>query len=128
MVDISKQVAYWQKGAEEDFPIAEILIQQGHTRHGLFFAHLALEKLLKALVCRRTNDLAPRIHNLVRLSEIAELPLTEDQKVILAELNIYNVEGRYPDTLFIEITQTQATEVYRKAKEVFAWLITSLSQ
>lgn len=46
-------------------------------RHGLFLAHLALEKTLKAHVCRTTGELAPKTHNLVRLAEMAgchELP------------------------------------------------------
>jgi hypothetical protein len=31
-------------------------VARGRTRHGLFFAHLALEKTLKAHVCRATNE------------------------------------------------------------------------
>ena len=69
MFDIGKQIAYWRDGAAEDWRVAQDLIKRRKVRHGLFFAHLALEKLLKALVCRRTQDLAPRIHSLVRLAE-----------------------------------------------------------
>lgn len=58
-IDITKQVEYWQAGALEDWQVAVELIETGRTRHGLFFAHLALEKLLKAFVCRATLDLAP---------------------------------------------------------------------
>jgi HEPN domain-containing protein len=47
----------------------------------LFFAHLALEKLLKAHVCRATRDLAPRVHALLRLAERAGLMLPEDWRV-----------------------------------------------
>lgn len=68
MIVIEKQVAYWQDGAIEDWGVAKELIKRNKTRHGLFFVHLALEKLLKAQVCRRTQDLAPRVHNLVRLA------------------------------------------------------------
>jgi len=45
--------------------------EKNRIRHGLFLANLALEKALKALVCKATRDLAPRIHNLVRLAELA---------------------------------------------------------
>ena len=68
MVDIQQQIVYWQTGAEEDIVVAEELVASSRYRHGLFFAHLALEKMLKAHICKKTRSLAPRIHNLVRLS------------------------------------------------------------
>lgn len=72
MVDIGKQIEHWRAGAGEDWEVARDLVERGKIRHGLFFAHLALEKTLKAHVCRTTNELAPPIHNLVRLAEGAD--------------------------------------------------------
>lgn len=60
MIDLEKQVAYWRDGAVEDWQVAVELVNLGRTRHGLFFAHLALKKLLKAHLCRATADLAPQ--------------------------------------------------------------------
>ena len=71
MIDIEKHVDFWREGAREDWAVALELVNKERTRHGLFFAHLALEKALKALVCQKTRDLAPRTHNLVRLAEFA---------------------------------------------------------
>ncbi len=51
------------------------LLENGRTRHSLFFAHLAFEKVLKALICKHSQDLAPKLHNLSRLSELASLTL-----------------------------------------------------
>jgi HEPN domain-containing protein len=73
MVDIKKHIVYWLEGSEEDWKVSIDLQKLGRTRHSLFFAHLSLEKLLKAHVCSYTGDLAPRIHNLVRLSEMADI-------------------------------------------------------
>ena len=84
---------YWRNGAAEDREVAQELIVSGRVRHGLFFAHLTLEKLLKAHVCRHTQDLAPRLHNLVRLAELAALPLSQAQIDILAEMNAFNMKG-----------------------------------
>ena len=50
MVDISKQIEYWNRSAQEDWQVAQQLVESGKIRHGLFFAHLALEKVLKAHV------------------------------------------------------------------------------
>lgn len=81
MFDVDKQVDYWRRGADEDWEVAAKLVGDGRRRrrHGLFFAHLALEKMLKALVCRRTHDVPPRIHNLIRLGKLAGLEPDSDQ-------------------------------------------------
>ncbi|MBE3100198.1 MAG: HEPN domain-containing protein, partial [Planctomycetes bacterium] len=94
MVDIPRHVAHWQKGAEEDWAAATVLVERGHVRHGLFFAHLALEKALKAHVCRRTGDLAPRTHNLVRLAGLAGTEPSSEQLDVLADINRFNMVGR----------------------------------
>jgi HEPN domain-containing protein len=126
MIDIEKQISYWRNGAAEDWAVAQELINKGRTRHGLFFAHLALEKLLKAHLCRRTQDLAPRLHNLVRLAELAALNLDQGQIDALAEMNAFNIEGRYPDTLAPPPTPREARQYLRRAKEVYQWLMNQL--
>jgi len=87
------------------------LLAHGRIRHGLFFAHLALEKALKAHFCRATNELAPPIHNLVRLAEGAGLILTPEQRDLLAEVNSFNIEGRYPE-LFLPLPSASEAEAY----------------
>jgi len=99
MIDVSKQMVFWKDSAMEDLAVARQLVNSGRTRHGLFFAHLALEKILKAVVCKQTNDMAPRLHNLVRLYELAALPVDTAKIEILAEMNAFNIEGRYPESL-----------------------------
>ena len=95
MIDVEKQVAYWRTGAAEDWQVAVELVNLGRTRHGLFFAHLALEKILKAHVCRTTRDVPPRMHPLLRLAERSELALSEEQRAFLAHFDRYQIEGRY---------------------------------
>jgi HEPN domain-containing protein len=123
MIDIAQQVRFWRQGAEEDWQVARDLIERGHTRHGLFFAHLACEKALKALVVVQTDDLAPRLHNLTRLAELAQLQLSASQLDLLAELNAYNLEGRYPDALAEPPTPAEAKRLVNRASEVFEWLM-----
>ena len=123
MIDIDKQIAFWRNSAEEDLAVAHDLVGRNRIRHGLFFAHLALEKALKAHVCRATQDIAPRLHNLVRLAELAELDLRPAQMDTLAEMNSFNIEGRYPDTLSFPPSQEEAQEYMNRAEEVFQWLI-----
>ena len=116
MIDVKKQIAFWYEGAIEDWAVARDLVDRGRVRHGLFFAHLSLEKALKALVCRATQDLAPRLHNLVRLAELAQIPIKPDQIEVLAVMNAFNIEGRYPDSLSPPPTQRRRTALYARGQ------------
>ena len=126
MIDIKKQIAYWRDGAIEDWDVVQELVQNGRTRHGLFFAHLALEKVLKALVCRQIGDLPPRIHNLVRLAELAAIPLSQEQLGTLAEMNAFNIEGRYGDPLSSPPGLAEARDYLSRAGEALRWLMKRL--
>ena len=122
MINIQKQIEYWRSGAQEDWQVGIELVGRNRIRHGLFFIHLALEKILKANVCRKTDDIAPPIHNLIRLAEKAGLQLTEEQENLLAEANEFNIEGRYPELLLPLLTMEEANNFMVRAEEVFKWL------
>ena len=96
VVDISKQVQYWRAGASEDLDTSRLLIHSDKLLPGLFFLHLATEKMIKGLYCRGTGELAPRTHDLPRLIELAGIEVSNDQRDLLAILTRYNLEGRYP--------------------------------
>jgi len=95
-------------------------------RPGLFFAHLALGNLLKAHVCRHTKDLAPKIHNLVRLAELSGLTLEKKQVEFLAEMNEFNIEGRYPRVRKITLTSAEVDALIHNTEEIFQWLMNQL--
>lgn len=126
MLNIGKQVEYWRNGAIEDWQVGKELIEKNHFRHGLFFLHLALEKILKANVCHKTNDIAPPIHNLTRLTDKARLRLTEEQQNLLAEANEFNIEGRYPELLLPVPTQDEVNNFMVRSEEIFKWLTKQL--
>ena len=122
MIDIKKQIAYWRKSDEEDWNVGRTLVSSEKSRHGLFFIHLALEKILKANVCHATGNLAPKTHSLVRLAEITRMAFSEDQMDFLAEFGRFDIAGRYPDEGNGCLTQTDAEARIAKAQEVFQWL------
>ena len=127
-MDISKQVNYWIASSEEDFAAAQSLLEKGHYRHSLFFAHLALEKILKAHVVIKTNDIPPKIHNLVRLSGLAGLKLDEEQDQFLREFNLYQLEGRYPDSQEIILNADLTKKEKFRAEKMLLWLKKQLPQ
>lgn len=122
-MNVSKQVDYWRIGGQEDLAAANSLLEKGHLRHGLFFAHLALEKLLKAHVTRQTKDVPPRIHNLARLAEIAKLSISSEQSLFLNEFGVYQLEGRYPDSVELNLDPVFARGEISRAEELLNWLI-----
>lgn len=126
-MDIEKHIAYWRNGAQEDIEAAEELVTRGRHRHALFFAHLAVEKTLKARVARVTEAVPPKIHNLVRLSELAEVALPRDEMVFLARLNSYQMAGRYPEEYNdVPISEELAKSILSRAEEIMEWLMREL--
>lgn len=122
-MDIEKHVEYWRHGAFEDWEVGAKLVCDGKTRHGLFFLHLALEKALKALVTIHTGEVAPRIHNLVRLAEITGLILDDLKIDVLADMNQFQIEGRYPESLTALPSKDEAEGFLKSAGEIFQWLM-----
>jgi HEPN domain-containing protein len=122
MIDIKKQIVHWRNSAEEDWNVAQDLVSRGKIRHGLFFAHLTLEKMIKAHVCKATGELASKIHNLVRLSQIAGLKLSEDQIDLLAEVSEFNIEGRYPEMLLPPPSREEADGYMLRMEEMLRCL------
>ncbi len=122
MVDVQKQIDYWQTSSNEDIAAAESLLEKGHLRHCLFFAHLAIEKMLKAHVTQQIKDVPPRIHNLVRLAEKAGLSLDAEQITFLRSFDIFQLEGRYPDSAQILLDAKAAQEKLSKAGDIIKWL------
>jgi HEPN domain-containing protein len=95
-MDIKKVVEYWTTSAEDDLPVATHLFASNDYHYALFFGHLYLEKLMKALVVQVKEEHAPRSHNLIYLAECANLTLSDSQRKILTRVNKYNLETRYP--------------------------------
>ena len=125
-MDVQKQIDYWRTGSEEDIGAAEVLFETERYRHALFFAHLAVEKALKAHVAKRTGELPPKIHNLIRLAEIARITLQSDQTQWLRAFNLYQLEGRYPDLAQVVVDREAAAQRMARAKEFILWLTAQL--
>ncbi len=126
MLNIEKQVNQLRDGAIEAWDNAAYLIKGKRIWLGLFALHLAVEKALKAHVIKETKDIPPFIHNLPKLAEVANLNLSEKYKNLLADLNPYNIRGRYQESLGSPPPMSEVNAMMKQAKELFEWLIKSL--
>jgi len=122
MLDIKKQIDYWIRGAEEDLKSADLLIQKKRILHGLFFCHLVIEKAIKAHVVKASGEFAPRSHNLIYLSEKANLEFDSETEIFLGILMKYQLQGRYPDYNPILPDYSKVNEYFQKTKTLVEWL------
>lgn len=87
----------WTASANDAWDTFEKLINAQKYSHALFFLHLALEKILKALIIKKTNESPPPVHDLVRLAEKTDVRLTPEMLDSLSEISTFNVAARYDD-------------------------------
>ena len=90
---------HWIKSSDDDYEAMMSLYKDKKYTWSLFIGHLVIEKLIKALHAKNNPQKphALKIHNLVLLSENAEIPLSKEQKEILMEFNSFNINARYDD-------------------------------
>ena len=97
-------------------------MEKSHFRHSLFFAHLAIEKMLKAHVVNRTKDVPPKVHDIVRLAQLGGINLSKEQKNLLLEFRVYQLEGRYPDSQQMPLSTAFVKNEIAQAKGIIEWL------
>ena len=124
-IDVESLKAYWLTEAEESLQVADHLVEKEDYSYALFFGHLAIEKLLKALHIAHRGEHAPPIHNLLRLGRAAGLKLDEAKADALIRITAFNIEARYPDVkrsfrkkCTAEFTGSQMHLI----REVFQWI------
>ena len=99
------------KQSDEDWRVVKSLFANKHYSHALFYCHLSLEKLLKAVVVQETKEQSPYLHNLLLLSQKAGISLAQEQQEQLQEITTFNVRGRYDDVKY---------KFYKKATKAYA--------
>lgn len=106
------------------------LLEGKKNLQALFFAHLVIEKLCKA-VWIKSNDknIPPKTHNLLFILSQTPVKLTDEQSEFFLILNRFQLEGRYPEY----ITKIRALcdenftkEIITKTNELRKWLTEKL--
>jgi len=90
-------IDYWIESAKHDYATMESLFKTKRYSDSLFYGHLVLEKVLKALVVKKTHKHTKPIHNLLVLLNDAGVELSDEETEFLAEVNKFNIRARYPD-------------------------------
>ncbi|MBM4401812.1 MAG: HEPN domain-containing protein [Candidatus Cloacimonetes bacterium] len=118
-------IGYWEKTAAQDIKVAEDNFKLEHYNYALFFCHLFLERILKALYTKRKQKLPPPIHNLTKIAKDAGVEMDEKLRADLDEITTFNVAARYDNVklaFYKKATREFAKKYMKRAKEIYLWL------
>lgn len=120
-----KLIDYWVRSAEYDLEVSESLYEKSRFHYSLFFGHLAIEKILKAIFVKKKSIHSPFSHSLTYLVEKAGIEIQQERLERLAEFMDFYIEGRYPgdlDDIFRKYNPALTREKREDVKEMFEWL------
>lgn len=123
-IEREKAVKRWYEGALREREAAREIAQGNQYRWSLFLFHLALEKLLKAILYDRKEKIIPT-HDLRRLVELAEIEVSPQYIGWLDEVTRFNMEARYEEEKFAfhkKATREYTKKWLGKCEEIFLWL------
>lgn len=106
----SEATKRWRKSAEENLQVARDLLNLGHYDWALFMGQLALEKMLKGLIIKTTDNAPPYIHDLVKLAKAAGVLLNTEKQEDFTQMTKFNIRARYEEDKY---------ELYKKATPEF---------
>ena len=123
-IDLMK---YWFESSDSDFDTMKVLFENHKNTWCLFIGHLVIEKLLKGLYAKNNpeNPISPKIHNLILLSQQANLEVPNEIKEKIQVINTFNISARYDDykkTFEEKCTNEYTTLQFKNIEEVQKWL------
>lgn len=118
---------YWFESADSDYETMKVLYNNKKNTWCLFIGHLVIEKLLKGLYAKNNTEspIAPKIHNLILLSQKANLEMPTEIKEKIQTINTFNISARYDDykkSFDIKCTDDYTSKQVKNIEEVIKWL------
>lgn len=111
--------------SEYDLTTAQQMLRTGRYVYVVFMCHIAIEKLLKAIVAEITDKTPPKTHNLLYLVKLADLSIPQELFDFIAKINNSSVVTRYPEDFKMLIT-SYPEEIVREyldnTEKVLKWL------
>ena len=121
-----EKIGYWVKSSGKDWKVANHLFEKGDYAYALFFGHLTIEKLLKAMFVKKFNEAPPYTHRLVFLAEKVEFDMSSERLELLEVITDFHLEARYPDeqfSFFKKCTREFTKEHLRRIGGLRRWLL-----
>lgn len=125
MPALKKTTKNWMASSDYDIQTARHMLKTGRYIYVIFLCHLAIEKLLKALVAQTQERHPPYTHDLYDLIERIRLEIPVEHQSIISKLNELSVPTRYPEDLqqLIKHYRKPVTRKYfEQSKAFLRWL------
>ncbi len=95
-----EHITFWIEQANDDWTAVKTLFEGKNYLQALFFAHLVIEKLCKALWIKyNVENVPPRTQNLIHILSSTPVLFSDEKGEFMLNLNRFQLEGRYPDYL-----------------------------
>ena len=122
-----KLINHWIETSDRDFDTMLWLLKGKKYSQSLFFGHLTLEKLIKAMFAKTNteNPYAPKSHNLLYLAKLSNIELDEKTEDKLEYITDFNMTARYEDekqAFYKKCTEEFTIEQIKIIKELREWL------
>lgn len=102
------------------------MFKAGRYLYVVFMCHLAIEKMLKAILAQKhPEDTPPKVHNLIHLAKKTALDLPDPLRDFFQRIDNVSVATRYPEdlrTLSKEFNQETAKRILNETKRPIKWL------
>lgn len=111
--------------ADYDITTAEYMFKTERYVYVVFMCHLAIEKMMKAIIAEASEEPPPMTHNLIYLMKMAKVNIPQSLCDFVAIISNASIPTRYPID-FLKLIESYPEEVVldylNKAKEVLMWL------
>lgn len=115
----------WFERSRYDLETAVAMQRTGRYLYVAFMCQQAVEKHLKGLICAKTGQMPPYVHNLTVLAEHLRLGLADAQLDLLDILSNYYINARYPvvkQRLARLLDKKESADMLRQTKDFIRWL------
>lgn len=122
---MKKTTHNWIATSDYDLTTAGHMLQTGRHLYVIYMCHLAVEKILKALVAEMQDELPPKTHNLYHLVKLADVEIDGRFVSLVADLNAASLPIRYPEDLeqvSKQYTKRIAEQYLLQTQECLQWL------
>ena len=119
------KIEYWLDIADYDIKTAEAMLKSKRYLYVVFMCQQAIEKIIKAIFIQENDKEPPRTHNLIYLSDLLNINLSDIQINLLEDLSSYYIAGRYPEykqKLSGLIKNGKCNDIFKSSKEFYKWL------
>ena len=123
---MNRVVKNWEATSNYDLRTAEAMYKAGRYLYVVFMCHLAIEKILKAILAQKyPEDTPPKVHNLIHLAQKTRLALPDSLRDFFQRIDNVSVATRYPEDLRLlskEFNRETAKRILSETKRLIKWL------